>query len=124
VAVKVVLFSQVTPVKAVLAREAVGEVTTTVPVPSITAVKLAPVMVTGVSMSLGAEAGSMALTVGVIGPAWVVQVGARLANVGGWALVAPPRASASRPVRVRERRSFLMARPFEKRCASSPPAAG
>jgi hypothetical protein len=120
-AVKVVLFTQVTWVKVVPPRGAVGEVTTVVPF--ITAVKLAPLIVTGVSMSLAAETGLMALTVGMTWSARAVQVGvkmlglparvgARLSSVRGWALVAPLRASASRPARERARRSFFMARSF------------
>jgi hypothetical protein len=121
VAVKVVPFTQVTWVKAVPPREAVGEVTTVVPF--ITAVKSAPLMVTEVSMSLAAEAGLMALTVGMTWSARAVQVGVKmlglparvgvtLSSVAGWALVVPPKASVSRPATERERRSFFMARPF------------
>ena len=127
--------TQVTFVKALLPRETVGGVSTTEH--DITAVKSAPMIVTEVSMSLVAEAGLMAVTLGAVVLADKAQTGPQRSgfvvaivvvaplSVGGLALAVPPSTNASRPIRVTERsRSFFMARPPGCSVPRRPPAAG
>ena len=80
-------------------------------------------MVTGVSMSLGAEAGATAVTLGLSRSTEAALAGvgisefalatavAGLVRVGDLALAVPLRASTNRTTRVRQGRSFFMAQP-------------
>ena len=121
VAVRVVLSTKVTLVSGVESRVTVGALSTLVP--SMTAVKSDPVMVTGVSTSLGPEEGEIVLTVGVTASVGAAQTGPTMIGVV-WALAAALGARTRRATKASKNGSFFTARPPTSRCASSPQRRG